>query len=161
VVPLDLLDSGRRFLKGLEPQEALPGWQGAGKAGVLDNHRPARRQVTGAALAEPTAAHGYVDVLGRPDLATRPGEDLQKLGWRQSRPRPVHDLPPAARQTFERHVPAVEGHLERHAHVPGQLDQLLKLTGLALVFHALVKQLALEVGPGGDRRPRGRPGWPD
>src|SRR4029078_2027273 len=78
---IDEVDTGCCFLQCVESYDAFAHGEPAIDAGVLHQHRPARGQVAGAAIAEPSRSHLYIQVLGYAELGSRAAdESLVLLG---------------------------------------------------------------------------------
>src|SRR3954451_19148941 len=87
------LDGSAAPLARGEAQDAAGGLQPV-QAGVLDDDRPPRRQIAGAAVAEPAAAAGDVAVLRDRELRARGGDEPLVVGGR-ARGIPARDDVPA------------------------------------------------------------------
>ena len=86
VAAADLLDPRDRVVGVGERKQALAGGQESAEAGVLREHRPARCEVAGAAIAEPAAAREHVAALGDAELGQRAADE--RAGRSRGRRRP-------------------------------------------------------------------------
>ena len=95
-VGVDRLDRREDLVRGREREQALAGGERGAEAGVLGDHRPAGRQVGGAAVAEPARAQAHVLVLGDGELAAGARDvvpvvvqvDREVGAWRTCQPCP-------------------------------------------------------------------------
>src|SRR5207245_2775348 len=93
VIALETPDGAARFRGGSVRQQALSARKESAKPGVLDNSRPAARQVPGSAVAEPTALCGDVAVLGHAKLGPRGLEILLICPWIARHAQRIGELP--------------------------------------------------------------------
>src|SRR4029077_3584176 len=123
--------------------------------------RPATRQVSGGAIAEPAGGRVHVDTLSDGELGARAMNVVAELARAGAHASRVGDRPAVIEQPLEVfRVPGmdVQGDLEAGSGDPlGQLDQAAEL--MVLQAHRLTADLQLAVGtaPGGDGGEAGRP----
>jgi len=89
IVAIDLFYARDGFRDVAEDQEPFPSGQVIAQAGVLDENRATRGQVTGAAIAEPAGPERPVDWLRTPELGARPPEVPLVAGYRARDTRPI------------------------------------------------------------------------
>src|SRR5690606_32420682 len=110
VVPaVDVLESLNRLVHGLKSEYALTHRQHVAEPRVLDNHGLAGRQVTDAAVAEPSAPTDHVSVFGDGELGCRLMNEVLVIAHGVGDADSIHDLPAAGvdrrgRPTSHRHA---------------------------------------------------------
>src|SRR5215813_8745344 len=72
VIRLDLLNGSHRLVHVRTCQNAFSHWKHCSKAGVLNDHWPPSRQITGRAITEPATPGCHIGILG--DAPLRLGE---------------------------------------------------------------------------------------
>jgi hypothetical protein len=82
VVEAQRLNCGERPVGVLEREQACAGREPLAEPGVLRDHRPSRREVCRAPVAEPAAARDDVALLGDPELGLRAADEGGVVGGR-------------------------------------------------------------------------------
>ena len=122
--------------------------------GILGDHRPARRQIGRAAIAEPAAAESDVLVLGDRELASRRGDVTTIFVEIRGKVQRVPHVPALAQEHLPiRLVVLAQRQLEALLHAGGEIEELEELVVLAPgVALAPEDQLALPLPPVADGR---------
>src|SRR5688500_2525593 len=104
VVRVDAIDAGNGFVDARKRQQAVPGRQMGGPAGVLDERRTARREIALCAIAEPSRLRGNVGMFCDPELGLRAVDEIAVLIRRTRDARRVDRVPAMLTQELLRPV---------------------------------------------------------
>src|SRR5439155_18857815 len=146
VVGTQLVDGGERLVDRREGEQPFAGRKELAEARLVSEHRPARGEVAGASIAEPTRARRDVAGLGDPELRLRTADEAPvPLGRARNRTR-VAQTPAMALERFEiAMLVGIDREPEENRLVGarGKLDQLSERVGLLAVENAVTPDRAV------------------